>query len=252
MAVLKTAVLISGQLRTFKKCYPTQKWHIFRHYEPDIHFFVSCVDDEQAPSGDLLLEDYEGRVHIDAWYKDPTDLPEIPIGKGACAPYANATTHDKLMLQHWGNKKVWDFFASSAATESFDVIIRIRPDLWIHRFQPPRLTGDALWNEPNTVFAPWWGKFGGINDRLAVMGRQAAETYFNLYSGIDGLLKHGCPFHPETMLAGWLQICGVTVDNTLMATFSTDRMDGSRRWAQQEQIMDDLAEIWITKASSSL
>jgi hypothetical protein len=102
------------------------------------------------------------------------------------------------------------------------------------------------------VFAPWWGKFGGINDRLAVMGPEAAETYFSLYSGIDGLLKHGCPFHPETMLAGWLQMCGVTVENTLMATFSTDRMDGSRRWAQQEQIMDDLAEIWITKASSSL
>ncbi len=250
MAILKTAVLISGQLRTFKKCYPTQKWHIFRHYEPDIHFFVSSVNDDQINDAALITRDYEN-VSLEC-YDDPVDLPEIAPDKGAFAPYANATTHDKLMLQHWGNKKVWDFFASSEPIESFDVIIRIRPDLWIHRFQPPRLTGDALWNEPNTVCAPWWGKFGGINDRLAIMGRQAAETYFNLYSGIDGLLKHGCPFHPETMLAGWLQMCGVTVDNTLMATFSTDRMDGSRRWAQQEQIMDDLAEIWITKASSSL
>ncbi len=250
MAILKTAVLISGQLRTFKKCYPTQKWHIFRHYEPDIHFFVSlCGDAAQTES--ILLDDYEN-VHVESYF-DPTDLPEIAPDKGAFAPYANATTHDKLMLQHWGNKKVWDFFVSSAATGSFDVIIRIRPDLWIHRFDAPdtgELSNFKLTN--NVVFAPWWGKFGGINDRLAVMGRQAAETYFNLYSGIDGLLKHGCPFHPETMLAGWLKMCGVTVENTLMATFSTDRMDGSRRWAQQEQIMDDLAEIWITKASSSL
>ncbi len=254
MAILKTAVLISGQLRTFKKCYPTQKWHIFRHYEQDIHFFASICNNDQANDIQILQNDYKN-VKAES-YDDPTDLPEIAPDKGAFAPYANATTHDKLMLQHWGNKKVWDFFASSAATESFDVIIRIRPDLWIHRFQPLNQFQmdlyhiDSPWK--NTVFAPWWGKFGGINDRLAVMGRQAAETYFNLYSGIDGLLKHGCPFHPETMLAGWLQMCGVTVNNTLMATFSTDRMDGSRRWAQQEQIMDDLAEIWITKASSSL
>ncbi len=200
------------------------------------------MNDDQAGHATLLTGDYEN-VKFES-YDDPSDLPEIAPDKGAFAPYANATTHDKLMLQHWGNKKVWDFFVSSAATESFDVIIRIRPDLWIHRFQPE-------FPEENTVFAPWWGKFGGINDRLAVMGSQAAETYFNLYSGIDGLLKRGCPFHPETMLAGWLQMCGVTVENTLMATFSTDRMDGSRRWAQQEQIMDDLAEIWITKADQS-
>ncbi len=240
---MKTAVLISGQLRTFKICYPTQKWQIFRHYEPDIHFFVSCVDDEQAQNSSLLVADYEN-VHVER-YTDPTDLPEIPKEKGFWAPYANATTHDKLMLQHWGNKKVWDFFSSFAAIESFDCVIRVRPDLWIHRFQPP-------FTASKVVIAPWWGKFGGINDRLAVMGAEAAEIYFNLYGGIEGLLKRGCPFHPETLLAAWLQMCGITVENTLMATFSTDRMDGSRRWAQQEQIMDDLAEIWITKASSSL
>ncbi len=133
--------------------------------------------------------------------------------------------------------------------------------MWIHRFEPPKFKrrtiypdlieiGDYFDEDRNTVFAPWWGKFGGINDRLAVMGREAAEVYFNLYGGIEGLLKRGCPFHPETLLGAWLSQNGVVVTNTLMATFSTDRMDGSRRWAQQEQIMDDLAEIWITKASS--
>ncbi len=256
---MTTAVLISGQLRTFKICYPTQKWQIFRHYEPDIHFFVSCCDDEQAQNSSLLLADYEN-VHVER-YQDPTDLPEIPKEKGFWAPYANATTHDKLMLQHWGNKKVWDFFNSDDRGDEFDTIIRMRPDLWIHRFEKPVFKWQELANKPNsivtgdvrsldrnTVFAPWWGKFGGINDRLAIMGREAAETYFNLYGGIEGLLKDGCPFHPETLLAAWLRMCGVIVHNTLMATFSTDRMDGSRRWAQQEQIMDDLAEIWITKA----
>ncbi len=231
---MKTAVLISGQLRTFKKCYPTQKWQIFRHYEPDIHFFVSVVADGQSP--EQLLHDYEN-VRIE-YYTDPTDLLDVPMQQGAHAPYANATSHYKLMLQHWGNKKVWDFFASSAATESFDVIIRIRPDLWIHRFERPRTFEDTLLN---MVKAPWWGKFGGINDRLAIMGKGAAAAYFTLYDAIPTLLRNGAPFHPETLLAEWLRSSGAIVESNLMTEFSTERMDGSRRWA--EIVMSDMAEL---------
>ena len=230
---MKTAVLISGQMRTFAKCYPTQKWQIFRHYEPDIHFFVSCVDDPQAASSSLLLRNYEN-VFVER-YQDPTDLPVIPNEKGVWAPYANATTHDKLMLQHWGNKKVWDFFCASADKESFDVIIRIRPDIWIHRFEKP----------PNPYltecFSPWWGKFGGINDRLGIMGRQAGQVYFSMYDGINRLLELGCPFHPETLVVESLRRGGINVMSQLMAEFSTERMDGSRRWA--EIVMSDIAEL---------
>ena len=230
---MKTAVLISGQMRTFAKCYPTQRWQIFRHYEPDIHFFVSCVDDPQAASSALLLRDYEN-VNVEL-YQDPTDLPVIPNEKGAWAPYANATTHDKLMLQHWGNKKVWDFFCASADKESFDVIIRIRPDIWIHRFEKPP---DPYITE---CFCPWWGKFGGINDRLAIMGRQAGQVYFSMYDGINRLLELGCPFHPETLVAESLRRGGINVQSLLMVEFSTERMDGSRRWA--EIVMSDIAEL---------
>ncbi len=230
---MKTAVLISGQLRTFKKCYPTQKWQIFRHYEPDIHFFASLSGaDDASRAESILREDYES-VHVES-YDDPTDLPDIPIQKGAHAPYANAASHHKLMLQHWGNKKVWDFFASSVAIESFDVIIRIRPDLWIHGFTPPRQP------DPNEAFCPWWGKFGGVNDRLAVLGyKQAAWDYFNTYSCIESFLNKGCPFHPETLVAESLRRSQNVVHNSLMTEFSTDRMDGTRRWWTTEVLPCD-------------
>ncbi len=235
---MKTAVLISGQLRTFKKCYPTQRWQIFRHYEPDIHFFASISgSDDASLIESILLEDYKS-VYVES-YDDPIDLPDIPIQKGAFAPYANTTSHPRLMLQHWGNKKVWDFFASSAATESFDVIIRIRPDLWIHRFRPPRNFDE--W----TCVAPWWGKFGGINDRLAILGNDAANRYFNLYDSIPEYLSKGCPFHPETLLLTHLQSNGVNIESNLMTEFSTERMDGSRRWA--EIVMSDMAELVASK-----
>ncbi len=232
---MKTAVLISGQLRTFKKCYPTQRWQIFRHYEPDIHFFVACCDDDQAGDSSLLLADYEN-VYIER-LQDPIDLPDIPIQKGAFAPYANATSHPKLMLQHWGNKKVWELFASKADIESFDTVIRIRPDLWIHRFIMP----DDTWS--NEAILPWWGKFGGVNDRLAVLGNSAAREYFNVMDRIDEFLSKGCPFHPETLLASALR--GINI-RPLMSEFSTDRMDGTRRWWQQEALPCDHADLIIS------
>jgi len=129
------------------------------------------------------------------------------------------------------------------ATESFDVVIRIRPDLWIHRFTPPFTKCATAYG--TFCFAPWWGKFGGINDRLAISTRGAAEVYFNLYDEIPNLLKHGCPFHPETLLAENLIRGGVPVSSTLMAEFSTERLDGSRRWA--EIVMSDIAELIASK-----
>lgn len=138
------------------------------------------------------------------------------------------------MLQHWGNKKVWDFFCSKSDRNSFDTIIRIRPDLWIHRFQKPRNMAS------NECFAPWWGKFGGINDRLAIMGTVAAANYFNVYSDIDIFLNQGCPFHPETLLNESLRLRNIII-NPLMTEFSTMRMDGSQRWA--EIVMSDMAEL---------
>ncbi len=231
---MSTAVLISGQMRTFAKCYPTQRWQIFRHYEPDIHFFVSCVDDQQASTTTLLLKDY-ANVHVEL-IKDP-ELPSIPIEKGAHAPYANAATHKKLLLQHWNNQRVWDFFMESQQRD-WKTVIRIRPDLWIHRFIKPRQP------ESNEAFCPWWGKFGGVNDRLAILGfKNVAWDYFNVYSHIEPFLKVGCPFHPETLVARSLE---GNIIYPLMASFSTERMDGSRRWP--EILMDDIAELINGKA----
>src|SRR5215469_1580116 len=130
---MNTAVIISGQMRTFDKCYASQKWMVYRHYEPNIHFFVSCKNDEDSGSAKLLLRDYEN-VYIET-YDDPTDVPEIPEACGFHAPYANAASHRKLMLQHWGNRKAFRLLLDSKLYD-FDVFIRMRPDNFFHRFIP--------------------------------------------------------------------------------------------------------------------
>ena len=229
---MTTAVLISGQMRSFARCYPTQRWQIFRHYESDIHFFVSCSDDSNAKSAELLREHYEN-VAI-APYNDPI-LPEIPIEYGQSAPYANAAPHPNLLLQHWGNLEVWKLFKSNWGTIAFDIVIRIRPDLFIHKFEKPK---DVF---PMDARCPWWGKFGGVNDRLAVLGIDASESYFTTYNRILGLLKNGCPFHPETLVKASMELDKVNISNTLMTEFSTMRMDGQQRFP--EYIPPDYADL---------
>jgi hypothetical protein len=232
---MSTAVLISGQMRTFSQCYPTQRWSIFRHYEPEIHFFVSCVDDAQAGSAELLREHYQN-VHIER-YTDPV-LSVIPDSAGVHAPYANAASHQKLLLQHWANKRAWDFFINSGSgtTDGFDIVIRIRPDQYIHRFQKP---SDPRADE---CYCPWWGKFGGVNDRFAIMGLAAAHYYFNTWSKIDRLLAAGCPFHPETLVMESMRLGNVRIIPRLMTSFSTMRLNGQQRWP--EITTEDLAELY--------
>jgi hypothetical protein len=245
---MSTAVLISGQMRTFSQCYPTQRWQIFRHYEnhavasakaDEPHFFVSCVDDAQAGSAELLREHYKN-VHIER-YKDPV-LSTIPELAGLHAPYRNAATNAKLLLQHWANKRAWDSFCviwdrllQADAEFRFSTIIRIRPDQWFHRFQKPENP------TPGQCYCPWWGKFGGVNDRFAIMGIDAAKAYFDTWSNIDELLAAGCPFHPETLVMESMRLHGVDIIPRLMTSFSTMRLDGQQRWP--EITTEDLAEL---------
>jgi hypothetical protein len=243
---MSTAVIISGQLRTFAQCYPTQRWSIFRHYESttadpskggqDIHFFVSCVDDAQASSAELLREHYQN-VHIER-YTDPV-LSVIPDSAGVHAPYKNATSHQKLLLQHWANKRAWDFFIASVASNTttlFDTIIRLRPDQYIHRFTVPPNP------EHNQCYCPWWGKFGGVNDRFAIMGPNAARHYLNTWASIDQLLAAGCPFHPETLVMESMRLGRIEIIPRLMTSFSTMRLNGQQRWP--EITTEDLAELY--------
>jgi len=176
----------------------------------------------------MLLEHY-ANVHIDR-YEDQDDLPIIPDEAGLHAPYANAAGHVSLMRQHWGYEKTWNLFKSKADPNSFETIIRVRPDQWIHSFDPPRQP------EPDECFSPWWGKFGGVNDRVGVMGPVAAIAYFGVYRKIVRFLKAGCPFHPETLLKASLQAENIIIHHSLMVEASTMRLDGSQRWPEMSII----------------
>lgn len=238
---MKTAVLISGQLRTIARTWSTIRWHVLRHY-PDYHLFICVQDTPEVQFVDTLRAELgAARVHIDA-RTDPdlsAHLTPLLAQRYHDAPYTNAAPAHQLLLQHHYQAEVWKFFCSltedtdhggALSRYGFDTFIRLRGDLFFHDFAPP--VCDAL--SFNTCHVPDFAGFGAINDRCAVMGEEAAAAYFNLWSAIPALLEEGCPFHPETLLLAQLERENVRVVRDLKTHFSTLRQNGDvRHWTRE-------------------
>ena len=240
---MRTAVVFTGAMRSFEKCLPTQAWHVFEKLgTPD--FFVSTVADADAGKASLLVDRYGAdRVKIDVVADQPDCIAELRArgcvlpgewqkGKPYThEPYAISVHPQAVARQLWQLNRAAEVFNLSI----YDRVIRIRPDLWFHSCD------SALDVEPDVCRAPWWGRFGGMNDRFAVMGREAVVPYFCTYSAIPALLLRGCPLHPESLVKASVELRGCLVRSRLLASFSTLRTTGEMRGP--EVLNDDLAAI---------
>jgi hypothetical protein len=214
----KTAVLISGQMRTFSHCLPSLYWNVFRKLK-DPHFFVSCADDEQASSAYMLELHYPGKVHIEI-VKQPT-LPEPHKSYADHAPYAISVPIQNILRQLWHYNRVWEFFNEvTGELKDFTAFVRCRPDLFFHRFDAP---AEPL---PHEFLGVWKARCGGVNDRFAIMGPKAAEAYFTAFPRLQSLLDLGCPLHPESIQQAAMEFEGVGIRNRLTCEFTTVRFNG--------------------------
>lgn len=220
----RTAVLISGNMRSFSDTWRNQYWMFLRHLD-DPHFFVSCANDSEAWSAELLKERFKN-VFIER-----VDQPVLPEPKWELAAHAafcptpnNQSVVQKMLRDFWHRKRAYEFCGEQSSGIHFSTFIRLRPDLHFHRFKMPERVGilDAV--------TPYWGRYSGCNDRLAFVGREAASAYFGAFDAISGLLGAGCPLHPESLLGAALEAAGVDLRHELETEFSTRRMpDASGR-----------------------
>jgi hypothetical protein len=229
---MKTAILISGQMRSFASCIANLNWTVFRRFENPT-FFVSCADDEQAKDA-FLLEAYSERVFIER-VKQP-ELKEPAFSLCRHSPYAptpnNPSVIQPILKQLWHYKRVWDFMREVITGKEgeeaieperqldFDIFVRCRPDLFFHRF-------DVRFPAPDWFIGPWKATCGGVNDRFSIMGAVAAKAYFNAGDKLDDLLEAGCPFHPESIQQAALEAAGCHISNTLQAEFTAMRLPGA-------------------------
>jgi hypothetical protein len=218
---VSTAVLISGQLRTFRQCLPGLNYHVFRKLKDPV-FFVSCADDGQAKDAELIRA--IGHPTFIEVVKQP-DFPDADkyLPAAQHAPYHISVPPLFILRQAWHMNRVHEFAQDNGAVEC-DTFVRCRPDLWMQGFEDDRFTHQTGLPVADYAWLPWWGRFGGANDRFAIMGAKAALPYFTLYPQINTLLEMGCPFHPESLLLASLEKGNVKVNHTLNAIFSTLRL----------------------------
>ncbi len=152
-------------------------------------------------------------------------------------PYAISVHPQAVLRQLWQLEQGWRLFVRTSAIEEYGYVIRCRPDLWCHSIEMPHFgDGCAL----NGAWVPWWGRFGGVNDRFAILGRFAAQHYLTTYSATSCHAANGCPIHPESLVAASLEANGCA-SNRLFAEFSTLRSNGEMRMPEISSI--DLAHL---------
>lgn len=224
---MKTAILLSGHMRSFARCLPNQFDHIYRHF-PDADFYVSTVRDEDSSTAELLRARFpKSRVEIEVLDCQPEiPIPVPPVVADWQAgqnrlyshePYAISVHPQAVLRQLWHLNRCWEFFTNHqpAWATHYGRFIRIRPDLY---FRSAHDVANAVTD--GVARTPWWGRFGGINDRFAIMGHKAAEAYFTTFARLPALLEAGYPLHPERLIYGSLQESHCYIADTLRVEFA--------------------------------
>ena len=249
---MNVAVIYTGAMRSFDKCLENQRWHVLRNF-PGASFYIVTEEDEDAKKAELLREKYPGAVEI-RYVKQPQMV--IPNG---CPdewtpgrPYTHEPYHisvhpHAVLGQLWMLNEGWKFYQSFH--DKADLVIRIRPDLWFHSFEKPRwfcestnAYADGL---DGIACTPWWGRFGGCNDRFALLGSKAAEAYFTAYATIQKMIDEGAPLHQETLIHYAMKRAGISICDDMKAEFSTLRKTGEMR--PPEITMIDLAHAGMNR-----
>lgn len=239
---MKTAVIITGQTRTFARCLPSLHWHVFRKLE-NPHFYASVANDGDAPAIDLLKSKYPDAPVFIEKIDQPT-LPEPPLALADHAPYAITPTRTPgigpmqgILRQQWHMSRGYKFALAHGAGEC-DMFIRCRPDLHFHQYieatkwlksESSGRTITRVYMMPMEfeAWTPYWGNYGGVNDRFAILGKGSAKPYFETYDNLAVMLDEGCPFHPESLVAYSMERDGIEIHRTLTAEFAFRRQDGS-------------------------
>lgn len=217
-------------MRTFASCLKNLNWHVFRRLE-NPHFFVSCAADEQAKDAELL-RDYWPNVSIEVVEQPTLPEPENAFDLTRFGPYdpspCDPSVVQRILKQLWQNQRVWRFFQMHITPlrfpEPWGSVVRCRPDLFFHRLDLPQFWYPKT--PSRAYFGSWKATYGGVSDKFAIMGIEAADAVLSVFDRLAEYLADGCPLHPESLYQYALEKHGMTICNTLIAEFTVARMEG--------------------------
>lgn len=215
---MKTAILLSGQIRDAKDCYPSLKEFVIDQYNADV-FIDTWIPESNVLDhrGNLIKNDLTSDEVI-SLYKPKLclfeDFDTTPVfQKMKELKVENKTAYDGSFA--WETKtenifymyyKVWRSLQLMKHYESmnnlvYDRVIRMRFDLKFESFP-------VLDINPNTVYIPeGFDHRGGINDLISIGDRAAMEKVCDLFKYLIEYAQSGVGFHPESILRTHIETC---------------------------------------------
>lgn len=213
---MRVAVILSGQIRNARYCFPSVDKFILQKYSPDVFIETWYPDSEIVSWSDgiqkdtltinevikmyqpkcISIEDFKGEISrcIDEITK------EIPV-------HGNRPNNVYSMYY----KIYKSFLQLSNFTQSnqnyYDYIIRLRFDLEFETFPDlNELNSDQI-NIP--IGSDW---LNGVNDLLAIGNYANIKKYCELFLKFSDYTKMGISTHPETLLRTHLELENLSVN----------------------------------------
>lgn len=205
---MRTAVLISGQMRTAAYCYDSIKKHLLdRIGEHDVYAHVAYGEDAKA------VDLFHPKA---AWIGPQPDLDEknyiMRTGRQVFGV-------QRVLRMWWSLYESWRIMRDSRI--DYEWVIRLRPDTqFLNDIESP-----DTWQIGATIpkHNNWWG----YCDRFAILSPAAAAQYHSMWTNLDNYIAQGGIFHPETYLKWQLDVAGIPVHRTNIV-FDTVRKHGPR------------------------
>jgi len=209
---MRIAAILSGTVREPEKSLASLKLlkanndvHVFAHLWSNIEDTIAnswSHKQPHEPTAELIDKYAPIAYNLEDWTQKKPEFDQIIANWLTTGPLTESMMIARVGLlgQYWSLHRAW--FGARQFVQDYDMVIRLRTDTFL--IDDPTSLRASGWFIPNVE------DFGGINDQLGwywvdkgSLDKTIREidAYFDLFGAMDCLIKQGCYFHPETLLA---------------------------------------------------
>lgn len=226
---MKTAVLVSGQMRSLDGCIASIQKHVLDRIG-DYDVIAHVADDEDTWKVELL-EPVQCVVVRQPEFDEKNYIHRSGRGVIGIQPvlrmFWSMAESNRLKKER-----------EAATGRRYDWVIRLRPDTQFYSDIEDLATCD-----PAAAYVPTFSNYYGYQDRFAFGGSVPMDAYHDKFGLLDTYVEEGGIFHPETMLKWALDRAGVPVHRTGII-FDTLRKNGLRKRPVWEAALGDVLPEW--------
>lgn len=225
---MKTAVLISGQIRDAKNCYQSLIDNVIKPYNADV-FIDTWNPNNKIPDGrNQYIENSFGLDDLARIFRPKMmsveDFEDNPIVSRVREVYKHLnypnmrTAYDgshaweiRFEAPTFMHYKIWKVNVAKDLYEKinnfkYDCVIRTRFDLFFEDFP-------QIQPKPNTVYIPSGSDHrGGVCDMTVIGDSDSITKYSSVYVNLQNYINNQMGLHSESLLRKHLELNGLTIE----------------------------------------